>query len=348
LKRAQSASGKLRVLAVVPGNDRGSSFVFARRQIASLVNIGFDVRTFYLLSRTSPLVLIKEWRRIRREIRQFRPHLLHAHYGAMTSFFCAVCSTVPLVITFRGSDINGDPDVGYTRSRVAQLLSQISCLRSERIICVSHRLRSRLWWRRSRAVVIPTGVDLRLFHPEPKDQSRSLLGWNQDALIVVFYGAHRPRTKGLPFVQSVVDVAQKVIGPIQLMTLDGNLSPELVPWWLNAADCLAVASLSEGSPNIVKEALACNLPVVATDVGDVSERLKKVQPSKVVPRDVFEFGNALIEILVDRRASNGREQLASLSEERVAEALGCVYERAVKHSSSGTMIRARSKAQIAG
>src|SRR5438552_413878 len=104
------ATEKLRVLAVIPGDGRGSPFVFVKRQIASLVDIGFDVRPFYLLSRTSLSGVVKEWRRVRSEIRQFRPHLLHAHFGTVTSFLCAVSSTIPLVITFRGSDLNGDPD----------------------------------------------------------------------------------------------------------------------------------------------------------------------------------------------------------------------------------------------
>ena len=325
----QSQIEKIRVLAVIPA---GRGVMYATRQISSLIDAGVDVGTFALMSRTSPLRLLKEYKRLRSEIRRFRPHLIHAHYGTVTSFLCAVSSQVPLVITFRGSDLNGDPDVSFLRSQVAQVLSQISSLRGHAIICVSHRLRDRLWWRRNHVSIIPSGVNLDVFRPQPKHQARALLGWDQDAHIVAFNGAHRPRTKGLEFVQAAVRVAELTVGAIQLAVFDGNTRSELMPSCLNAADCLALASVHEGSPNVVKEALACNLPVVAVDVGDVAERLQHVYPSRVVGRDVVEFGKELTEILMEKRRSNGRERIALYSEPRVADLIRAVYEATVERN----------------
>src|SRR5439155_20202719 len=101
--------------------------------------------------------------------------------------------------------------------------------------------------------------------------------------------------KGSKFVGSAIRLAEQAVGPIQLVVLDGRVPPGLVPLYLNASDCLVLASVTEGSPNIVKEALACNLPVVATDVGDVAERVKEVSPPRVVKRDVLEFAKGLAE-----------------------------------------------------
>jgi teichuronic acid biosynthesis glycosyltransferase TuaC len=316
----------LRVLAVVPGDGQGSSFIFVRRQITSLADVGVGVGTFFVRSRTSPVAIARDWSRLRREICQFRPHLVHAHYGTVTSFLCAVATSVPLVITFRGNDLGDDPDISLLRTRLGQVLSQISCLKAKRIICVSHRLRELLWWHRSRAIVIPTGVDLNLFRPQPKDQARGLLGWEQGERIVVFDEGGAPQRKGSKFLQSAIRLAEQTVGPIRLVILDRSVPPELVPRYLSASDCLALASVFEGSPNIVKEALACNLPVVATDVGDVSERLKEVFPSRVVKRDVVEFANALAEVLLDRRRSNGRDRVEVCSLPRVAEVIRSVYE----------------------
>jgi teichuronic acid biosynthesis glycosyltransferase TuaC len=315
-----------RVLAVVPGDGQGSSMIFVRRQISSLMDLDVDVRTFFLRSRTSPVGLTKEWCRLRRQICEFRPHLVHAHYGTVTSFLCAVATRVPLVITFRGNDLGDDPDISFLRTRLGQVLSQISILKAKRIICVSRRLRDLLWWHRNRAVVIPTGVDLTLFRPEPKDQARALLGWEHGERVIVFDEGRAPRRKGLEFLQSAIRLAEQTVGSIRLMILDRSIPPELVPRYLCASDCLALASVFEGSPNIVKEALACNLPVVATDVGDVSERLKEVFPSRVVRRDAVEFANALTEVFIDGRRSNGREQVQVCSLPRVAEGIRSVYE----------------------
>ena len=305
-------------MAVIPGDGQGSSFIFVRRQIASLADIGVNVRTFFVRSRTSPVAIAKDWSNVRREICQFRPHLVHAHYGTVTSLLCAVAARVPLVITFRGNDLGDDPDVSLLQSRLGQVLSQVSCLKAKRIICVSNRLRERLWWRRSRAVVIPTGVDLNVFRPQPKEQARALLGWERGERIVIFDEGRAPQRKGSKFLQSAIRVAEQTVGPIRLVILDRSVPPELVPCYLCASDCLALASVFEGSPNIVKEALACNVPVVATDVGDVSERLNEVSPSRVVKRDVVAFANALAEVLLDGRRSNGRDRVEVCSLPRVA------------------------------
>ena len=325
----QLQTEKIRVLAVIPA---GSGVMYAFRQVSSVREIGVDVSQFSLRSRTSPTTVLKEYRRLKREIRRFRPHLVHAHYGTVTSFLCAVSSRVPLVITFQGSDLNGDPDVSFLRSWIGQLLSQMSSLLGDAIICVSPRLRDRLWWDRRTVRVIPSGVNLDRFHLESKEQARSLLGWQQNLPVVLFNGAHRPRTKGLALVKAAVEVAERRVGAIRLIVLDGSVPPELMPRYLNAADCLALASICEGSPNVVKEAMACNLPVVATDVGDVAERLKDVSPSRVVHRDATEFGTALADILLQGCRSNGRERIAIYSEQQVATLIRSVYSEALEQN----------------
>lgn len=318
----------LRVLEVIPGTGDGAGFVHARRQVASLAEAGVNVRPFYL-ARGSPLVLAREWRRLRREMQQFQPVLVHAHYGSMTGFLCATASTVPLIITIRGSDLNDDPEFNPLHLRLAHLLSQLACLRARKVIIVSEQLRSRMWWRGRNAIVIPTGIDMRIFRPIAQEQARKILGWPQDTPIILFHGGSRPRLKGTAIIEAAVQAVEHSIGPIRLMDLNGGVPCERVPYWINAADCVVLASVNEGSPNIVKEALACNVPVVATDVGDVAERLHGVQPSRIVRRDVAEFGDALTGILRTRHRSNGRERVSALDQPYIAQAVREVYESAL-------------------
>jgi glycosyltransferase involved in cell wall biosynthesis len=94
---------------------------------------------------------------------------------------------------------------------------------------------------------------------------------------------------------------------------------------MNAADCLLLTSDWEGSPNVVKEALACNLPVVSVDVGDVRERLERVRPSVIVPRDSAEIGKAISDILKRGQRSNGRESGNVLSSETVSRRIVSLY-----------------------
>jgi hypothetical protein len=206
-------------------------------------------------------------------------------------------------------------------------MSQIAALRAERILCETHQMRERLWWRKKRAIVLPTGVDLNRFRPRSKKKARALLGWANEERIVVFNGENRPETKGSKFAELALRIAEKEVGPIRLINFDGSIPPDLIPTYLNAADCLIFASVREGSPNIIKEALACDLPIVSTDVGDVAERLQSVAPSTVIAnRDITEFGRALSDILRCNRRSNGRIAGKLQSEVEVAAVIRSVYD----------------------
>lgn len=320
----------IRVLAVIPGTGKDASFVFVRRQLHSLRLAGAEVREIYLHSRTSPRYLFRARKLLVKEISDFRPHVLHSQYGTVTSLLCCTVFGAPLVITFRGSDLNPHVSVSWLRGQLSTLFSQLSALHARQIICVSRQLLDRLWWGRHKSVVLPTGVNLSLFHPMPVVEARAALNWDPVERIVLFCGGTEPAGKGLSLVQAAVHCAEDAVGDIRLFVLDGSFASDTVPLYLNAADCLAFASIHEGSPNIVKEALACNLPIVSVDVGDVRERLEGVSPSKLVRRDSSEFGLALADILRARKRSNGREMVLVCSEEVTAQRLLSLYREGVE------------------
>ena len=116
----------LRVLSVIPAEEEGAAMIFAKRQVRALREVGVVSEPFFLSSRTSPFILVREWRRLRREIRSFRPDLIHAHFGTMTAFFCALSGTRPLVVTYRGSDLNPCPNIPRLRSQVFAIFRMTS------------------------------------------------------------------------------------------------------------------------------------------------------------------------------------------------------------------------------
>ena len=322
-----------RVLWVVPGSAEPTSMPFAKRQYAALQKAGCDVQEFYISVWRSFAVFCGELRRLRRKIRQSNPDLVHAQFGTMTALMCSLASWKPLVITYQGTDLN--PCYGYNKLRIGlgHLISRICALRASRIVCVSRGLRDRLWWRRTRATVIPTPINLNQFAPVPKEEARAVLGWGNEYVVLFSYGRD-PVSKGLRFAQEAAKVAGRLIGQVRLVTFDGSLDPDAMPLYMNGADCLLVASAWEGSPNVVKEAMACNLPVVSTRVGDVEARLEGVFPSIITARDGVSLGQALAVVLALGRRSNGRQALAGLSAERLTEVLLEVYESAVRTAGS--------------
>jgi teichuronic acid biosynthesis glycosyltransferase TuaC len=286
---------------------------------------GAEVNSFFVESRTSPRTLLAEFIRLRREVAKFQPHIVHAQYGSMNAFLSAVSGNTPLVITFRGSDLNPVPSIGAARSVFGHLLSNLAAMKAAHVICVSEELRDRLRWARRRAQVIVGGVDLDLFKPSEKSEARSRLGWQQDARVVLFNAGRHPKVKRLDLAEAVVAEARKALSEITMVTLRGDTEPDSMPLYYSAADCLLVTSDWEGSPTVIKEALACNLPVVSVPVGDAVERLKNVTPSAIAGRDPVQLAQAVLQVFRAGIRSNGRQAVQDLSEREEAKRIFSIY-----------------------
>jgi len=315
---------------VIPGSaDEGSSMVFARRQAQSLIAEGLDVECFYLHSRTSPLKLVREFQHLRARIAAFQPSVVHAQYGTVTAAIPTLAAgELPLVITYRGGDLNPSTTAGV-RSFLGRVLSQLAAIRATRIICVSRQLRTRLWWRRSRAVVVPTGVDTELFRPQSRDAARARLGWPVEQRVVLFNAGHDPRIKRLDLAEEACECLRERSPGVRLEVLRGDTDPNMVPVLMNASDCLLITSDTEGSPAVLQEALACGLPIVSVDVGDAAERLKGVRNTRLVARDPRVIGKALAELVMLPLRTNGPERLRNLSLRETARQLHRLYAEAI-------------------
>jgi glycosyltransferase involved in cell wall biosynthesis len=337
----------LRVLYVIPGKPEGLPMVFARRQIASIGRRGrghvdgdVAVDTFYLASRTHPVEVARECARLREHMQRFQPDLVHAQYGTVTALVAAIVTSLPsrratpLVITLRGSDINKVKSMGSFRSGLGRAFSQLAALRAARIICVSGRLRDQLWWHEDRAIIQPNGTNLALFSPMPRSEARAQLGWAHDDPTILFNAALAPEVKRLDLATAAAERAQKVDPRIRFVVLNGDVAPDRIPLYLNASDVLLMTSDTEGSPNIVREGLACGLPVVSVDVGDVPERLEGVTLSTIVPRDPDAIAAAVLDVVRRGGRSNGPEIMKRLSEDAVADRIIALYRDALASNAS--------------
>jgi teichuronic acid biosynthesis glycosyltransferase TuaC len=329
----------MRVLSVIPGEPEGALYIFAKRQVAGLQKVGVVNRSFFLTSRLSPWKLFQEWLRFRKEILAFHPDLVHAHYGTITAFFCAIGTRLPLVVYFRGNDLSRHPEISFLRAYTGIFLSHVAALRARHLICVSEQTVRLLWWKHAQASIISSGVDTSIFYPRPREEARAILGWDQEERVVIFNVGKDPLRKRLDLAQAAVDVAMRRCGEINFCLLSGNIDPDRIPLMLNAADCLLVTSDFEGSPNIVKEALACNLPIVSVDVGDVRERLKSTDFSYIVSRDPAKLGEAVAKILNHRKRSNGHQNIIELSLDKTTKRIIRIYQAVLVNKDSSLVYR---------
>jgi teichuronic acid biosynthesis glycosyltransferase TuaC len=328
--KVMAVTQQLRVLSVIPGMPDGSSMIFARRQSAALAEAGHEVKDFHLADRTSLPRWASELRRLRREVANFRPDIIHAHYGTVTAVSCVLArGRRPLVITYRGSDLNPTSAVPPWRSAAGRLMSRLAAAFAAEVICVSDRLRQELWWRRRSAHVIPSGVDTELFQPLDQAQARRELGIGLDQHVVAFNCGFDPWRKRLDLAEAVMQFVRKEMGDVEFVVMRGDWDPARVPLLLSAADCLLVTSRGEGSPNIVKEAIACDLPIVSVDVGDVVQRIAGLRHCHIGDDRDDVLGRLVVAVLRVGERSDGRSRAEQFGSQKIAADITAVYQKAV-------------------
>lgn len=302
---------------------------FLVQQVHYLREAGIEVDVFNFRGNKNPLNYLNAWFRLRRIYQLSQYDLIHAQYGQ--SGLIAFPSPVPLVVTFHGSDLQGivGNNGRYSlRGRILQQISRSISKKANKVILVSERLRQ--WLPAAvHTEIIPGGIDFSLFFPRSLEESRLALGLSLEKLFVLFPARPDDPVKRYNMAKTVVESLQMQFD-VEMIVLQ-NIPHEKVPLYLNACDVLLLTSFHEGSPTVVKEALACNLPVVSVDVGDVRERLKGIAGCFVCPDDSLEsLLKAMENILRMRKRIDGQEAIKSLDERIIVQKIISVYEQAVR------------------
>lgn len=321
-----------RVLHVVPVAPDGGTSGFIQRQINRLSDAGIDGKIVQFSGSAmllAPHRLPKAIAMIRREIKAFQPAVIHAHWGSLLAAASATAAVggPRLVISYRGSDLNPVPSEARVRSAIKIACSQSAALRAAAIICVSDELRGRLWWRRDRARVIIDGTDLLRFFGRPRGEARQELGWPLDTRIVLFNAGSSPAVKRLDLMEAAMTKVRSMLGSVRLEVIRGEVPYDEMPVRLNAADCVVMVSDFEGSPNIVREALACGTPVVSVAVGDVDRWLNGVEGAAIVRRDPATIATAIVKIINEGMRPDVSAWAEAFSEEASRNDIISVYRK---------------------
>jgi glycosyltransferase involved in cell wall biosynthesis len=255
--------------------------------------------------------------------------VVHGHTG-----HCGLLASLqlryPVVVSYVGYDLDVPAeDFENIRTRVERWVFRALGLLVAQTIAKSKRGSRRVMrGARTRNVVIPNGVDRSLFRPIPRDEARRQLGWPLDARVVLFAADTTRYTKGFPLAEEAIARAKRDVAALELRIAHPVPPPEM-PLWMNAADVLLLTSVAEGSPNVVKEAMACDLPVVSVDVGDVADVIGGAANCHVCGHDADELARALVDVLTpEPKRSDGRRRTEWLSDAAISERLLEVYRAA--------------------
>lgn len=329
LERVHDAPQVLVVTSGWPRPDKPAHCVFIRRQMESLGALGLRYEVLFIRGYLSAFAYpVAALRLLMLTARGRRYSLVHTH-GGEASLAARFYLKAPLLVSYLGGDLLGnsyrpDSKIGLRGRFRRWIIRQAAHLATGTITKSAEMERALPRSLRARNRVIPNGVDMNVFRPMDRELARRRLGWDLSARIALFVGDPSELRKRYELAAAAVSEARKALPAVALIVAD-RVSPELTPVYMNAADCLVHLSWMEGSPNVVKEALMCNLPIVATAVGDIPELLNGVAPSFLVDPTLASAAEALIACLRAPRRSNGRAQSARLDSRAVAEQILTLY-----------------------
>lgn len=284
---------------------------FVVEQAEALRRAGCDVE-FFGVQGKGVKGYLKALPLLKQRIKAYHPDVIHAHYG-LCGLLAGLQRRVPVVTTYHGSDINLKKNRPF--SRIAMSLSKYNIFVSRKTMEIASP--------KKKYALIPCGIDLSDSQLTSKQEARARMHLDEDKKYVLFAGAFNNAVKNAPLAQEAVALLPDVI----LMELKGY-SREQVNLLMCAADAFLMTSISEGSPQVVKEAMACGCPIVSVDVGDVSERIMGLEGCYLAERTPEEVAEKLKKALSFDGRTDGRQRLVEqkMTNEFVASALKMIYE----------------------
>jgi glycosyltransferase involved in cell wall biosynthesis len=316
----------VKVLFVASGKSDNKVSPIIENQGESLLNKGIKISYFPINSKGFSGYLRTVYR-LRSYLKRNPVDLIHAHYSLSAYVALLAKREEKLIVSFMGDDIVGSnrndgsvTGISLVLVRLNIFLSRhffsFSLVKSEEMLTrVNHR----------RISLIPNGVNLNIFIPIDKLKTRNALGIAPEKTLVIFVSD--PSRVEKNFSLALESVRSLNDSNILLMPLWGMGKDELINYY-NSADVCILTSFHEGSPNVIKEAMACNCPIVSTKVGDVELVMSRLEGCYVASWDPVDFSEKLklaLKFSREQGRTNGRDSITRLGLDSVS-----VAERIIK------------------
>lgn len=306
-------------ILVVCKEHHGKKSPFVTEQIIALQKLGISVE-LYGITGHGISGYLGNLGRINRIINTFHPDIIHAHYGL--SGLCAnLQRKVPVVTTFHN---------GETLSFTANLLSSIGAAMAQHVIYVAKHIRQLSFYKAKRYSIVPCGICLDDCKIIPFEEARKRLGFEDGKKYILFGGAFDNLRKNYPLLREAVGLL-KTKADVTCLEMKGLSRAECV-LRMCACDVFALPSKSEGSPQALKEAMACNCPIVATDVADIRHLLGDIDGHYICSFEPKDVASKIAKAFSYGKRTNGRQRIIDLglTNDLVAKRLITIYKAVTK------------------
>ena len=304
----------MRIL-IVASNNKGRFAPFIVEQAEALKKLGLELDYFGLQGKGLKGYL-DNLPSLKRKIEECRPDVIHAHYG-LSGLLANLQRRVPVVTTYHGSDINDRKALRF--SKIALRLSAWNVFVSRKTLEIAKP--------KKKYLLLPCGIDLTDLQLTEKAEARQRMKLCADKKYVLFAGAFDNAVKNAPLAQEAVTLLKD--DRVELLELKGYSRDE-VTLLMCGTDAFLMTSYMEGSPQVIKEAMACGCPIVSVDVGDLKERVGEVEGCFVADtRNPEELADLLRKAFAFGIKTDGRKKIVAdgLDNRLVAEKLLEIYNQ---------------------
>jgi teichuronic acid biosynthesis glycosyltransferase TuaC len=310
----------MKVLVVTnmyPTPEKPAAGTFVKEQVDSLKKEGADVDVFCVDGSKNKLAylwgLFRFWGRLFRK----RYDIIHAHY-VFSGFIARAQYLCPVVLTHHGLEVFANWQRFPCRF-ISPLVDQV--------ILVSEEQKRKLGSKT--AEIIPCGINLEFFKPIPKEEARKKLNLPMDKKIVLWVGNHLRPEKRFDIVEKAIALAKAKDPSVELVLVDGQ-PHDVVPLYMSAGDVVLLVSNAEGSPMVIHEAMACNLPIVSVPVGDVLEVINGTEGCYLCSQDPADVAEKLAMALGFSGRTNGRQHITYMEESQTARRILNLYRQVLQ------------------
>ncbi|HOY84103.1 MAG TPA: glycosyltransferase [Candidatus Syntrophosphaera sp.] len=291
----------MKVLFVCRGHGKARPRIspITKAQARSLERAGLSVDIFPLRGNWIKAYLGSVLQ-LRSYIKKTKPDIVHGHYS-LCGFTATLASPKPVIVSLMGSDVKQSGLLRLITKFFANHIWKVTIVKSQDI---------KLSLGLDSVFVLPNGVDLDMFKPMPRENCRRELGWPESNKIILFAADPKRNEKNFSLAKAS---CEKLDSHFVVLKVVHGVKQETMPVIINASDLLLLTSVWEGSPNVVKEAMACNIPVVSTNVGDVDALFGDTQGYFIAKPETDDVRRKVDACLAYPQKVNGRDRLISLN-----------------------------------
>lgn len=305
----------MNILFVSSGNSKNGISPLIKNQGESLIKLHHNV-TFFTIKGKGFKGYFKSIFELRRFLKKQKFDIIHAHYS-LSGMVASLAGAKPIVISLMGSDVKASPVLKY-------IIRIFSLLFWKQIIVKSRDMKEDSGL--NKAYIIPNGVDFNKFKPIKRSDAINETGWDPNKKHILFAANPDRPEKNFKLAKEAFNLIKN--DAIQLQKLI-DIPNKKMPYYFNAADVILLTSLWEGSPNVIKEAIACNCKIIAVDVGDIRELIGNTKGCHITNFDASQIANKLLLSLNSEQKTNGRDTIRHLDSVTIANKLTNIYKSTI-------------------